>query len=204
MPEQAPPPAWTPEARWALAGLVALGLGLLAWSGLGRMPFSARPLDIEEGAAPLAPLDLNSAGEDRLSAIPGVGPSLARRIVAHRQANGPFRRVDDLRQVNGVGPATLERIRDFLATGSDPGEKPRIVRGARPEEAAKGKPPPEAPVCLNAGTREELLRLPGVGPVLAARILQARPFKAVDDLRRVKGIGAKTLEKLRPHVRIGP
>ena len=49
--------------------------------------------------------------------------------------------------------------------------------------------------------------MPGIGPVLSARIVetrQARPFASVDELRRVKGIGVKTLEKLRPHVMVGP
>ncbi|MBY0232761.1 MAG: helix-hairpin-helix domain-containing protein [Gemmataceae bacterium] len=201
MPEQDEPPVWTPEARWALAGLVALGLGLLAWSNIGKMPFAARPLDLEDGVVPLAPIDLNASGEDRLSAIPGVGPAVARRIVAHRQANGPFRSVDELRRVHGIGPAMLDRIRDFLAVGSD--ERPVVVRGARPEETGKGKPMPDEALCLNAASKEDLMRLPGIGPVLAARIMEARPFASVDGLRKVKGIGAKTMEKLRPHVRIG-
>lgn len=204
MPEQDSPPVWTPEARWALAGLVATGLGLLAWDNLGRLPFAARPLDIEAGVVPLAPIELNSAGEDRLSAIPGIGPALAQRIAAHRQEFGPFRTVDELRRVSGVGPATLQRIRDFLTITSDMELRPRIVRGARPETASKTKPPPEAPLCLNGATREELMKLPGIGPVLAARIMERRPFASVEELRKVKGIGAKTLEKLRPHVRVAP
>jgi competence ComEA-like helix-hairpin-helix protein len=60
-------------------------------------------------------------------------------------------------------------------------------------------------VRLNLATAEELATLPGIGPALAARIVAAReeaPFRAVDDLRRVKGIGAKTLERLRPHVSV--
>ena len=52
---------------------------------------------------------------------------------------------------------------------------------------------------VNAATLSELDRLPGVGPVLAGRIIAARPFKSADDLRHVKGIGAKKYEKIRPH-----
>jgi competence protein ComEA len=43
--------------------------------------------------------------------------------------------------------------------------------------------------------------LPGIGPVLAGRIIAARPFKSADDLRKVKGIGDKRYEKLRPFFR---
>jgi competence protein ComEA len=51
------------------------------------------------------------------------------------------------------------------------------------------------------------MRLPGVGRILAGRIVEARerqPFRSADDLRRVSGIGAKTLDKIRPHVSVGP
>jgi competence protein ComEA len=60
----------------------------------------------------------------------------------------------------------------------------------------------EAPIDLNRASRDDLERLPGVGPGLAARIVEARardgPFESVDDLRRVRGVGRATLERLRP------
>jgi|GEM_PF-5544907 len=58
----------------------------------------------------------------------------------------------------------------------------------------------------NRASEEELCALPAVGPVLAKRIMAARsmqPFTRVEDLRRVSGIGPKTLEKLRPHLVFG-
>ncbi len=51
---------------------------------------------------------------------------------------------------------------------------------------------------VNSATERELDGLPGIGSVLAGRIIAARPFKSADDLRRVKGIGAKKYEKIRP------
>lgn len=53
---------------------------------------------------------------------------------------------------------------------------------------------------LNRATLAELEALPRVGPTLAARIVQGRPYRSVDDLDRVKGIGPATLDKLRPYV----
>lgn len=70
------------------------------------------------GAAPAAgrppALDLNLATTEQLEGLPLVGPALARRIVAHRAAHGPFRSVDSLVRVRGIGPAILARIRDRL------------------------------------------------------------------------------------------
>lgn len=66
------------------------------------------PLAVED---PAAPVDLNRADTVRLQELPGVGPALARRIVAAR----PFATVDDLARVRGIGPATLERLRPLLS-----------------------------------------------------------------------------------------
>lgn len=59
-----------------------------------------------------------------------------------------------------------------------------------------------SPIDINRASRSELDLIPGIGPVTADRIIQARPFSSVDDLRTVQGIGAATLEKIRPFVRI--
>lgn len=59
---------------------------------------------------------------------------------------------------------------------------------------------------VNQASLQELQRLPGIGPAMAARIVEKRkqePFRAVEDLRHVSGIGVKTLEKLRPYVIVG-
>lgn len=60
----------------------------------------------------------------------------------------------------------------------------------------------EARVRVNSATAEELMRLPGVGPALAARIVAARPFASLDELLRVPGIGPKTLDRLRDRARL--
>ncbi len=52
---------------------------------------------------------------------------------------------------------------------------------------------------INRASREALQSVPGIGRVLAGRIIEARPFKSADDLRQVRGIGAKNYEMLRPY-----
>jgi hypothetical protein len=59
---------------------------------------------------------------------------------------------------------------------------------------------PTHPIDLNTASLDDLDRLPGIGPVLARRIFEGKPYATVDDLRRVKDIGAKRLEQIRPYV----
>ncbi len=53
-------------------------------------------------------------------------------------------------------------------------------------------------IAVNRASAAELEALPGVGPTLAARIVEGRPYRRAEDLDRVKGVGAKMVEKLRP------
>jgi competence protein ComEA len=62
-------------------------------------------------------VDLNTASVEQLDTLPGVGPSTAQKIVADRTANGPFRTVDDLLRVPGIGPAKLEALKDLVTAG---------------------------------------------------------------------------------------
>lgn len=59
-------------------------------------------------------LDINTASEAELTQLPGVGPSLARRIVEYREANGPFATVDDLQNVSGIGSSKFAKMEQFI------------------------------------------------------------------------------------------
>lgn len=59
-------------------------------------------------------VDINQAEWAELSLLPGIGESLARRIVASRETEGPFRDHEALRRVRGIGPKTIEAIRPYL------------------------------------------------------------------------------------------
>jgi competence protein ComEA len=61
---------------------------------------------------PLVPL--NSADQAALETIPGIGPVTAMAILAYRERAGAFSSVDQLLEVDGIGPATLEQIRPYL------------------------------------------------------------------------------------------
>ncbi len=64
------------------------------------------------GALDGTPIDLNQADVAQLEELPGVGPVLAERIVAHRDANGPFGSLEDLLDVPGIGEGRLATLRD--------------------------------------------------------------------------------------------
>lgn len=63
------------------------------------------------------PVDLNSAPPQRIEALPGIGPALARRIALHRDSVGSFEGMTDFCDVRGVGPALAERLRPLVTFG---------------------------------------------------------------------------------------
>ncbi len=82
-------------------------------------PPPAPPVAEPPPAPPAEPerLDLNQADAAALTALRGIGPALAQRVVEHRQQVGPFASLDDLVQVSGIGPALVERLRPLLTVG---------------------------------------------------------------------------------------
>jgi len=163
-------------------------------------------------AEPLAPgerIDPNRADEAELDRLPGIGPATARSIVSARDSGLVFRSAGDLVAVRGIGPALVDRIESSLEFSAPPPRRsPRqIASGRRP-----GRPGGDARAAgslarsavgridVNRADVADLQRLPGIGPALAARIVEARrerPFGSLDDLQRVSGIGAATVARLR-------
>jgi competence ComEA-like helix-hairpin-helix protein len=88
--------------------------GLVASQQLRRATASGRPPTAE---TPPPRIDLNRAGAKELEALPGIGPTLAARIVEVRRRAGPFLTPEDLLRVPGIGPAKLERIRLLILPG---------------------------------------------------------------------------------------
>jgi competence protein ComEA len=62
-------------------------------------------------------VDINTASQAELEELPGIGPSLAERIIAYREENGPFARIEDIVNVSGIGSATYEEIKDLITVG---------------------------------------------------------------------------------------
>ena len=90
-----------------LCCLLCLGTVAAAPPGAKTAPEAARSGSV----------DLNSASEEQLQEVPGIGPSLAKKIVEFRKENGPFKTVEDLLKVRGIGEKSLERLRPHVSVG---------------------------------------------------------------------------------------
>lgn len=91
----------------------ALGSSVGA-SSVEKSPVAASANMPAAPATPVVPVDLNAATVDQLDALPGVGPVTAAAIVAWRTANGRFTSVDQLTEVDGIGPARLDKLRPLV------------------------------------------------------------------------------------------
>ena len=69
----------------------------------------------ENNANKFALIDINSANEEELQLIPRIGPVLAQRIIQFRQKNGQFGRIEEVRQVKGIGKATFKKISPYIS-----------------------------------------------------------------------------------------
>ncbi len=110
-------PRRTPGASTrGIPGLYAV-LALLATAWLAATRDAARrPLTLPDARSPLTAwpdmrIDVNRAFADELTALPGIGPRLAERIVEERAAGGPFRSLEDVTRVHRIGPAVVDRFR---------------------------------------------------------------------------------------------
>jgi competence ComEA-like helix-hairpin-helix protein len=98
--------------------------------------FSASPLGAKK-KPPEKPVNLNTATSEQLQQVPGIGPATADKILKMRKSYGPFKSVDDLLAIRGLGPKRLEKMRKYLTTGKSAAPKP-ASQAARPTT----KPPP--------------------------------------------------------------
>ena len=142
------------------------------------MPFFWTPLGAQVPAKQDAPakIDVNSASGEDLEKLPGVGPVIAKKIIAGR----PYKTIDGLTEA-GLSEAEITKL------------KP-LAEAKRP---AKDDTPPAGKLDVNSASIEELEKLPGIGPVLAKKIVEGRPYRTIDDLKNV-GVSETEIAKIKP------
>ena len=85
----------------------------------------------EEIAPDFPPVDLNTATAEELDTLPGIGESLARRIIAYREANGPFGSIEEIMEVSGIGEAKFAELEDRVTVDNGKGEVTNEDSGGR-------------------------------------------------------------------------
>jgi competence protein ComEA len=100
-----------PHVEFGLAGQAGGGSGGQFAASLGAVPCGPAP---GPPGCPSTRLDLNLASEAALDSLPGIGPTRAASIVQYRASHGPFRTVEELGRVSGMGPAALARVKDLV------------------------------------------------------------------------------------------
>ena len=75
-----------------------------------------------KATSPSFVIDINQATAEDFQKLPGIGPALAGRIVAYRKKHGPFRRVEDLLIVRGIGHKKWKAIRPYVKVGDEAGK----------------------------------------------------------------------------------
>jgi DNA uptake protein ComE-like DNA-binding protein len=183
----------------------ALVLVLLTASPAAARKSTAKSTTTAVPTSATAPVDLNTATQSQLEALPGVGAATAKKIIAGR----PYSSVGDLSKA-GVSAKTITKITPMVTVSGSAAAAPASptapaapAASSRKSSAAKGsaKAAPAGPVDLNTATQAQLESLPGVGPATAKKIVAGRPYAAVGDLSRA-GVPAGTIAKITPMVTV--
>ena len=96
------------------SGRILAVLLLVVIAALAMPPALAAP---KTAPSPADKVNVNTAGLEELVSLPGIGRAYAQRIIEYRDKNGPFKRLEDLLNVRGIGEKTFERIKDRVTLG---------------------------------------------------------------------------------------
>lgn len=219
-----------PIRKSAYRNLVLLAASLIA-AGMITAPMAraqAQKQPRTSAQTQTNPVDVNAADAKTLETLPGIGATLANKIIAGR----PYHSLADLGKVKGLGPSKLDAIKNDISFGpatsaaaamkrakaaaqseatsannvSSSGKETDARTPSTPTGRAAGKLAPGQMININKATAEELDALPGIGPTKAGAIIDYRTqhgdFKTIEDIENVKGIKAGEFSKIKDHIKV--
>ena len=182
--------------------------------------FAAKKVDAQKSIAGL--VDINNASQKDLEALPSVGASTAKKIIAGR----PYKSVDELSKA-GLSAKAVDKIKPLVtvsgttaaplaaaatkataakksvaamaATASSEATKSaKNVQTAAKSTAAKLAPGTK--ININTADQSMIEKLPEIGPVKAKAIIAGRPYNSIEDITKVKGIKGKTFDAVKDYI----
>lgn len=172
---------------------VMLTLGGMAFGQTSADPSQGAGQSMQQGSAQgssgtsgqemgqrLDKISVNTASVQDLEKVPGLDRTVAQNIIDYRDANGPFKNIEELTKVQGIdNKQKLDPLRKHLTAKLD----------------------------LNIASADQLQRVPGIHQSLAQNIIRFReangPFTSVDDLSRIQGIDNFKMEMIKKYVQVG-
>jgi comEA protein len=179
-----------------------------------------------------APVDVNSADLKTLETLPGVGPSIAKKIVDGR----PYKTLADLQKIKGLGKSRVDAMKDLVTFGpatadtstntvaAVPAKKPKKPAATTASTSSSSSTPAASSssgagsshssgglavgekVNINTATAVELDKIPGIGPTKAQAIVDYRTqngnFTSIEDIQKVKGIKSGVFSKIKDSIKV--
>ena len=100
-----------------MVSALVLSVSVIGTARAAQAPASAQATVAKPAAAMV---NLNTATQSELEALPGIGPKVAARIVEYRKAKGPFKKIEEVMNVQGVGEKSFLKLRPQLTVGTKP------------------------------------------------------------------------------------
>jgi competence protein ComEA len=156
-------------------------------------------------------VDINNASQKELEALPSVGASTAKKIIAGR----PYKSADELSKA-GLSAKAVDKIKPLVTVGGAQAAplttaatkatiaSSEVTKSAKnvqtTAKSAATKLAPGTKININTADKVALDALPGIGPVKAQAIIDGRPYKSIADIMKIKGIKQKTFDAIKDYL----